>query len=206
MEYELILLAAGFGRRFGANKLLYPVEGKPMVWHAAELLARLREREKKDIGEITAVTQYAELADIFSRRGIRTVFNPRSRQGISSSLRAGLQAVLEAKKERDPGDMAFCFFMGDQPYLQADTVARLLDQYPSSGKGMARLCCQGRPAIRLSLPGATSRSFWPWQGIRGAVGSWAPTRKMCGDGSAGWPGSFWIWTVRPGHLQSAGDA
>ena len=144
MEYELILLAAGFGRRFGANKLLYPVEGKPMVWHAAELLARLRER-RKDIGEITAVTQYAELADIFSRRGIRTVFNPCSRQGISSSLRAGLQAVLEVKKERDPGDMAFCFFMGDQPYLQADTVPRLLDQYPPSGKGMARLCCQGRP-------------------------------------------------------------
>ena len=48
MEYELILLAAGFSRRFGENKLLYPVEGVPMYLRAAKLLLRLK-RQRQDI-------------------------------------------------------------------------------------------------------------------------------------------------------------
>ena len=144
MEYELILLAAGFSRRFGANKLLYPLEGTPMVRRASELLLELRDR-RKDIGTIAAVTRYPEVEEIFRQQGLRAVFNPCSRRGLSSSLRAGLRAVLEEKREGRPGEKAFCFFMGDQPYLKADTVSKLLDQYPFSGKGIARLCWKGRP-------------------------------------------------------------
>ena len=33
MDIDLILLAAGNSRRFGSNKLLYEVDGKPMYAH-----------------------------------------------------------------------------------------------------------------------------------------------------------------------------
>ena len=39
-----VLLASGFGRRFGSNKLLYEVGGKPMAAHALELVKELSTR------------------------------------------------------------------------------------------------------------------------------------------------------------------
>lgn len=145
MEYELILLAAGFSRRFGANKLLYPVEGVPMVLRAAELLLRLKE-QRKDIRGILGVTRHPEILEELQNRGISAIINARSQSGLASSVAAGLKAVLDAGKKRaSAGKRAFCFFMGDQPYLTEDTVSRLLDLYPLCGKGMARLCFQGQP-------------------------------------------------------------
>ena len=118
MEYELILLAAGFSRRFGENKLLYPVEGVPMYLRAAKLLLRLK-RQRQDIRGIRAVTRYPEIRRELRRRGIPTVMNEHSERGISSSLREGLRAALVGEEPRKiPGKRAFCFFMGDEPYLR----------------------------------------------------------------------------------------
>ena len=38
MKIALIMLAAGNSWRFGSNKLLYEIEGKPMYWHILEKL------------------------------------------------------------------------------------------------------------------------------------------------------------------------
>lgn len=38
MKIALIMLAAGNSRRFGSNKLLYEIEGKPMYRHILEKL------------------------------------------------------------------------------------------------------------------------------------------------------------------------
>ena len=130
MEYGLILLAAGFGRRFGGNKLLYRLEGKPLYLYGAELLARLK-KQRKDVLEILAVTRYREIEETLETMGMKTVWNPRSYLGIASSLRAGLEAALAEGAPGTAGEKkAFCFFMGDQPYLQFETVNRFLDRYP----------------------------------------------------------------------------
>lgn len=141
MEYGLILLAAGFSRRFGDNKLLHAVDGIPMYLRAAELLLELKEK-RRDIAGIWAVTQYPEIRAELEKRGIAVVMNYHSERGLSSSLKEGLQAAL---KKKTGEKTAFCFFMGDQPYLKANTVSRLLDMYPASGKGIARICFQGKP-------------------------------------------------------------
>ena len=39
-----ILLASGFGRRFGSNKLLYEVHGIPMYQHALHMLQALSQQ------------------------------------------------------------------------------------------------------------------------------------------------------------------
>ena len=39
MEIGCVLMASGFGRRFGSNKLLLPVEGVPLVQRALTLYA-----------------------------------------------------------------------------------------------------------------------------------------------------------------------
>ena len=58
MKIALIMLAAGNSRRFGSNKLLYEIEGKPMYRHMLEKLMVVAEQleeteciEKVECGE-----------------------------------------------------------------------------------------------------------------------------------------------------------
>ena len=58
MKIALIMLAAGNSRRFGSNKLLYEIDGKPMYRHILEKLMIVAEQleeteciEKVECGE-----------------------------------------------------------------------------------------------------------------------------------------------------------
>ena len=57
----MIYMAAGNSRRFGSNKLFYPIDGKPMYRHALERLAAICERHSD--WEIVLVSQYEELLE-----------------------------------------------------------------------------------------------------------------------------------------------
>lgn len=87
---HMILLAAGFSRRFGENKLLYPVKGKPMYLWTME---KLEELQKEGFAHsLVLVSQYEEILKEARRQGLTAVENPHSERGISSSLQIGLKA------------------------------------------------------------------------------------------------------------------
>jgi molybdenum cofactor cytidylyltransferase len=152
-----IVLAAGASRRFGANKLLFPLEGKPMVLHVLEKLLQLSEAERKreaqggDDGRIqvmepTVVVSRQETAEKLEELPVKLVWNRRSEEGISTSLRAGLEAVIRRREEETSGteEWICAFFVADQPYLRTETLERLFLEFPSCGKGMGCLACEGR--------------------------------------------------------------
>ena len=56
MNKHIIYLAAGSGSRFGSNKLLCPLEGKPLFRHGLDTLAGLV-RARKDC-DLTIVSRY----------------------------------------------------------------------------------------------------------------------------------------------------
>lgn len=117
MKIGLILLAAGLSRRFGPeNKLLHPVQGKPMYLYALERLERL---QSEDIS-LVVVTNTPEICAQCRSRQIVAVPSPQASQGISHSIRAGLDAL--------PGMDAVLFFVADQPGLRTDTIRRLIQQ------------------------------------------------------------------------------
>ena len=71
-----ILLASGFGRRFGSNKLLYEVHGIPMYQHALHMLQALS--QQKIDGQriqIIVVSQYACIEQHAQELGMRAVHN-----------------------------------------------------------------------------------------------------------------------------------
>ena len=131
-----ILLAAGFSRRFGENKLIHPVEGKMLFRHTADLLLELA---SEGLCTCRLVTRPGLLPPF----PMETILCSNAWEGIAASLRAGLSSLPE-----DGG--AAAFFVADQPYLKKETVKGLLNFFPECGKGI--LCCgfgerTGNPAI-----------------------------------------------------------
>lgn len=132
MKIAFVMLAAGNSRRFGSNKLLYEIAGKPMYRHVLEQL----EEVSGNCERITVVTQYEEIEQAARALGARVYINPHPDEGISSSLKIGLKANLDAD--------ACLFTVSDQPWLTADTIWQLIRLLQTSGKGIACVSGEGK--------------------------------------------------------------
>ena len=71
MVKHLIYLAAGSGRRFGGNKLLYPLEGRPLFSYGLETLCRAVELRPEC--ELTVVSRYPQILEAARAAGGRAV-------------------------------------------------------------------------------------------------------------------------------------
>lgn len=117
---HMILLAAGSSRRFGGNKLLAPLNGKPLyTWGLSALNEVCRTR--KDC-TLTVVSRYPEIRDAARALGAKAVDSPDSEKGQAYSIRSGLQA-LGRVEEKD----FILFLPADQPWITSQTISRLLD-------------------------------------------------------------------------------
>lgn len=142
MNIAVIYLAAGSGRRFGANKLLHPYQGKPLYLHGLEKLIRVcstRENRK-----LCVVTRYKEILDMMEHFSVAAVDSPDSENGISHSVRAG----VEWAETVEPAD-ACAFFVADQPYLSEETMEHFLSRMEQENAQLGCVCCDthmGNPA------------------------------------------------------------
>lgn len=152
MTVHCILLAAGLSRRFGSNKLLYPVEGKPLYRHTLDKLTRLREEQPEQY-RLYLVSRWPELLADGRALEWTVLDHLHSEAGLSSSIRMGLSAALDTAEDRD----CFAFFVCDQPWLRRETIRSFLDGFDASGKGMGCLCCGGIPGN----PAVFSRRYVP---------------------------------------------
>ncbi len=148
MKIAMIMLAAGNSRRFGANKLLYEVDGIPMYRHVLGQLIQVKRQLEEGLNRtytgnlpdikcrIAVVTQYDSIAETAVEQGIQVLYNPHPEKGISSSLKIGLNANLDAD--------AVLFTVSDQPWLTCDTICKLIQTFLDSGKEIACISCQGK--------------------------------------------------------------
>lgn len=143
---HLILLAAGFSRRFGENKLLYPVKGKPMYLWTLEILTDLQKKGAAD--SLVVVSQYEQILKESACQGVLAVRNSHSERGISSSLQTGLKA--SGSFGNLGTENYYMFFVADQPFLQQKTVENFLKDFEKSGKKIGCISCgkiPGNPVI-----------------------------------------------------------
>lgn len=132
---QLLLLAAGLSRRFGGNKLLASWKGKPLYTYSLLALAGLAAR-RPDC-RLTVVTRYEEIQSHALALGARVCWNDHSEEGISSSLRLGLESAPEV-------DFYLCS-VADQPDLTTDTAGAFLDAFLASGNPLGCIAHQGQP-------------------------------------------------------------
>ncbi len=124
-DIAALILAAGLSSRLGAFKPLLPLGSSTFI---EEAVKRFR---GAGIGDIWVVTGHraAELTPVLERLKIRQVFNSDYRQGMSSSVRAGVAGL-------EPGIAAFFMLPVDIPLVAPDTIKSLLQAYR---RGHARI-------------------------------------------------------------------
>lgn len=105
-----LLLAAGQGRRFGGNKLLYPLDnGTPMVLASARPLRAV-------LSETIAVVDNTdgEVARLLAQAGLQVVCNPQARKGVGTSIACGVAASRHAG--------GWVIALGDMPFIPQTIV------------------------------------------------------------------------------------
>lgn len=132
---QIILLAAGLSRRFGGNKLLAHWQGKPLYLHALTALGQLAAR--REDCRLTVVTRYQAIAADAASWGARVCWNDHSQEGISSSLRLGLESAPEAEY--------YLCSVADQPALTAEVAEGFLEDFLASGKALGCMTHNGIP-------------------------------------------------------------
>jgi len=152
MTFHLILLAAGFGSRFGSNKLVASLDGRPVYRHGFDRLTAIRDGALYP-SDVTVVTQYPEIAESVEKDGALAAINEDPARGQTSSLVTAVRALSEAGRLKE--DDYLVFFAGDQPFLKRETIERFLGEIAKKKPLLASFASNGR----FRNPGAFSTSL-----------------------------------------------
>ncbi len=150
-----VILAAGEARRFGSQKLLAPLGGRPLLQHAVD--AANASGLDPVVVVLGADAEAIERAVAFGRA--RVARNPAYASGQASSLRAGLGAI------EDAGVDALVVLLGDQPRVRPPLLDAILARQRETGSAAVLSSWRGR----RSPPALLHRDLWP------------EVRKLAGD-------------------------
>jgi molybdenum cofactor cytidylyltransferase len=131
----------------GTNKLLQEWRGIPLLRWVVEAAA------KSDAGPVIVVTgnEAARIEAALKGLDVRFVHNPDYRDGLSASLRAGIQAVPAS------ADGAIVL-LGDMPEVDATLLNRIIAAFSPPD---ARSICVAMHGHKRGNPVLWARSFFP---------------------------------------------
>jgi molybdenum cofactor cytidylyltransferase len=120
-----IVLAAGRSLRMGAQKLLLPLGGKPVIARIVdELQLSPLQETVVVVGRDSEKVQHA-----LKGRALSFVTNPNFADDMLSSVRCGLRTVPS-------GCGAVLIVLGDQPNITSQLIGRLIRAFKKSGRGI----------------------------------------------------------------------
>lgn len=143
-----VVLAAGAGRRFGGQKALSSLGGRPLVCWTIETARAARLSPIQVVGPSTIDA----LRDVVSEAIATVIPNPEAPQGIGTSIALGLRSLT------DQDDVeAAVLFHADQPLVSADLVSMLLEAYRRLPKHAVVASFRGT----VAPPVLAARALWP---------------------------------------------
>ena len=154
-----LVLAAGRSTRMGpVNKLLAPLGGRAMVRAVVDELAG------SSVRPVVVVTGHEaeRVGEALAGAGVRLVHNPEYRQGLSGSIRAGIEALPEPSE-------AAVICLGDMPLVTSAHVDRLVAAFdPAEGREICVPVFEGKRGNPVLF---ARRFFDEIAGVRGDVGA-----------------------------------
>ncbi|WP_051207298.1 nucleotidyltransferase family protein [Saccharospirillum impatiens] len=125
MRIVAIVLAAGESRRMGdRNKLLLPMQGKPLLRRTVETV------QGADVSRLIVVLGHEadKAREVLSGLAVETVYNPDYQVGQMTSVHAGLSAITGACD-----GVMIC--LTDQPLLTPQDLNELIDGFANRTRG-----------------------------------------------------------------------
>jgi len=174
---SLVVLAAGGGERFGGDKRLFPLRGRPLLDRALAAYAGARVRERVAVLGPASRDAGGAAESIARARGFRAVFCEDAPRGRSFSLRTGLAAL-------SPDADGILLGLGDMPALRPATVAALLAEAARRPGRVLRPSHGGRPGHPVLLPRDTFAALAALEGDRGPrdlLPAWGPFHLEAAD-------------------------
>ena len=132
-----LILAAGSSSRMGAgrHKLLLPLGDRPVLAHTIEATLASQARPivvvlgHQIVQVRTQISPYLDHPDVFS------IENTDYLQGMSTSLRAGIQALINRENKAAAHSLAgVLIVLGDQPLMTARILDTLIASKHATGK------------------------------------------------------------------------
>jgi molybdenum cofactor cytidylyltransferase len=151
-----IVLAAGFARRMGRQKLLLDLRGKPVVrWSVEAVLPH--------VGDLVVVTggDDAGVRAALAGLAVRFAVNPRPQAGQGSSIAVGMAALK-------PWTAAVLIALGDQPRLPEGVIAALLRARGETGKAIVAPLYRGVQGTPVLFAGEVFGELTALDGDAGA--------------------------------------
>jgi molybdenum cofactor cytidylyltransferase len=128
-----ILLAAGESNRMGQPKQLMPFGQSTILERTIDTLL------DSVVSETILVVGYREeeIRKTIAGKPVKIAINPDYKQGMSASIIAGLKQV-------DKRARAVLIALGDQPFVDSQTITRLVEAFIANNKGIIIPVYQGR--------------------------------------------------------------
>lgn len=131
-----VVMAAGNSKRFRGNKLLALYEGRSLIERTLQAVP------KKEFYRVAVVSQYDDVLAMAKRYGFIPVKNPAPDEGVSLTIRLGLDAIGKVD-----GAM---FMVADQPLLTRSSVQAEIEFFKRDTSSIAAMAYgkrRGNPAI-----------------------------------------------------------
>ncbi|MDR7871510.1 MAG: molybdenum cofactor cytidylyltransferase [Tissierellaceae bacterium] len=109
-----IIMASGFSRRMGKDKLLMEVNGKKVIESIIEAA------KYSNLDEVILVYRLREINDIAKSYDIKTIYNEKARLGQSQSVILGIE---------NSKNNSYMFLVADQPFINHLIINKLIDCY-----------------------------------------------------------------------------
>lgn len=120
---SVVVLAAGLSTRMGRNKLLLNFKGRPLIARVVDTLLASK------IDEVIVVLghEIEKVRTELQGKPVRLVHNPDYREGLSTSVRTGVDAVSQ-----EADGIMIC--LADQPLLEPADVNRIVAAFADAKK------------------------------------------------------------------------
>lgn len=155
-----IMMAAGAGARFGGGKLTSLFRGRMLIEYALDAVPAA------ELCGVYVVSGDPIVLETARARGFTAVENDRPEDGVSRTIRLGLEAAGACG--------AAMFMVADQPMLRRRSVEGLIASYRAEPDRIAALACDGRKGNPCIFP---ARYFSELARLAGDQGGSAVIRK-----------------------------
>ena len=154
MSVAALILAAGASRRFGSDKRLHEVAGKPLLAHT---LARYCEVFEK-VG-VTLRPDEEDVERLVTSAGAVPIPAPDAHLGQGRSLACGVAALADSE--------GLVVGLGDMPFVQAETLVAIANALAGTAQ-VVRPRCNGQPGNPIGFAPAMFDALTRITGDQGA--------------------------------------